>query len=159
MGNHDDFLIKALSEQLGYEDILKLLDSPEGFKTTNYYYCLVYVGEDLWRITHPRNISVIHSRIAQRLAIKYGCNVVSGHGHLAGITFDEGNRYWAIDGGVGCVPAKLDYASERDTTRPAMCQAAVFIMLGEDGISHPYLVTPKTDWKAMKRLYGKQKRL
>lgn len=156
-GNHEDFLLKKLEEQIDHDDILALLDKREGglagFKATDYYYCLVKLNGTTWRITHPRNISVIHGRIPQRLCEKYHMNIASGHGHLAGITPDYSGKYLACDVGVTCDPERLDYVSLRDSTRPAQCQGALILKQGDDNKCHPYHILPEADWKALKRLY------
>jgi len=151
-GNHEAFLIKTLAEQIGHSDILKLLNSPEGFTATDYYYCKVLLGGSTWRITHPRNISVIHGRIPQRLCEKYHSNIASGHGHLAGMTPDYSGKYIACDVGITCDPMRLDYASLRDTTRPAMCQGGLILMESE-GKCYPYHIYPNSDWQALRKLY------
>jgi len=157
MGNHEDFLLKRLEEQVGHEDILALMDRREGllgaFRATDYYWSEVRMAGETWRISHPRNISVIHSRIPQRLADKFQANIASGHGHLAGMTPSYSGKYMCCDVGVCCDPARLDYVSLRDSTRPAMCQGALILQLGEDGKCHPYHILPDADWAALKRLY------
>jgi hypothetical protein len=156
-GNHEDFLLKKLEEQIDHEGILALVDNRtgflKGFKATDYYYCEVRLGGSLWRITHPRNISVIHGRIPQRLCERYHCNIASGHGHLAGMTPDYSGKYLACDVGITCDPLRLDYVSLRDSTRPAQCQGALILQLGDDNKCHPYHLYPDLDWAALKRLY------
>ena len=156
-GNHEDFLLKKLEEQIDHEAILALVDNRtgflKGFTATDYYYCEVRLGGTLWRITHPRNISVIHGRIPQRLCERYHCNVASGHGHLAGMTPDYSGKYMACDVGVTCDPLRLDYVSLRDSTRPAQCEGALILQLGDDNKCHPYHILPDADWAALKRLY------
>jgi hypothetical protein len=157
-GNHETFLIKQLAEQIGYEDILALIDKregvTEGFTATDYYYCIVQFGGAKWRITHPRNISVIHGRVPTALCGKFHSNVASGHGHLAGMNPDYSGKYYAVDVGVTCDPDRLDYVALRDTTRPAQCRGALILMLGDDGKCHPYHIYPDYDWEALKRMYG-----
>lgn len=154
LGNHEVFLLKRLAEQLGHEDILRLLDKPTGFKATDYYYCLVKLGGSVWRITHPRNISVIHNRIPQRLADKYEQNIASGHGHLAGFSPSYSGKWLCCDVGITADSLRLDYVSLRDSTRPAMCQGGLILMLGDDGHCYPYHIYPTSDFKALRRLYG-----
>ena len=153
MGNHETFLLKKLAEQLGHEDILRLLDKPEGINATDYYYCKVLLGGSTWRITHPRNISVIHSRIPQRLCDKFHCNLVSGHGHLAGLTPDYSGKYFACDVGVTCDPERLDYVALRDNIRPAQCRGGLILMESE-GKCFPYHLYPSSDFSSLKHLYG-----
>jgi len=154
LGNHESFLIKTLAQQIGHDDILALLGKPEGFIATDYYYCLVKLGGSVWRISHPRNISVIHGRIPQRLADKYEQNIASGHGHLAGFSPSYSGKWMCCDVGITCDPLRLDYSSLRNGTRPVMCQGALILMLSE-GKCYPYHLYPNSDWIALRRLYGK----
>lgn len=158
MGNHEMFLIRAVAEQFNWEDILALVGKPEGFSGTDYFWCIVNIGGAKWRISHPRNISVIHGRIPQRLCEKFHMNVASGHGHLAGMTPDYSAEYCACDVGVVCDPERLDYAMTRDSTRPTMCQGALILKEGSDGKCYPYWIDPRnTDWEALKKCYKAKK--
>lgn len=160
-GNHEDFLLKRLFEQIEHDDILALLDRREGvmagFTATDYFYCEVKFGGSTWRITHPRNVSVIHGRVPTALCNKFHCNVASGHGHLAGMNPDYSGKYYACDVGVTCDPQRLDYVSIRDSTRPTQCQGALILMLGLDNKCHAYHIYPDADFEALKRLYKKRK--
>lgn len=152
MGNHDVHVIKQLCEQIGMADILKLLNKPKGIQGTDYYWCVV---NDNWRITHPRNVSVIPGRIPEALCGKYNMNVAAGHGHLVGIV--PYNQWIAVDIGICCDPVRLDYNATRDNTRPAMQQGALILKAGNDGQVRPHLLSPLwTDWSAVKRLYRRE---
>jgi len=153
LGNHEAFLIKTLAQQIGYDDILALLGKPKGFVATDYYYCLVKLGGSVWRITHPRNVSVIGARVPYFLASKFGANIISGHGHLAGSVKSIGGDFEAIDAGITCDPQRLDYYALRDSTRPAMSQGAVILRMGKDNKPHSYILTPSIDWEAYKGMY------
>lgn len=147
-GNHEYFLIKKLAEEFDMQDILALLGNIWGFTATDYYFC----EANEWHITHPRNVSVIHGRVAGRLATKLGRDVASGHGHLWGWVKTEDGKHNGIDMGVCCESVMLDYASQRDTLRPTMCKGALFLIkVGNKTL--PYPVSPDTDWKAMRRMY------
>jgi len=153
LGNHEAFLIKTLAEQIGHDDILALLGKPQGFVATDYYYCFVKLGGSIWRITHPRNVSVISARVPYFLASKFGANIISGHGHLAGSVKSIGGDFEAIDAGVTCDPQRLDYVGLRDSTRPAQNQGAVILRMGKDNKPHSYILTPNIDWEAYKGMY------
>ena len=153
-GNHDAHLIKLLGEQIGMGDLLRLLGQPEGYTATDYYYCL---ANEVWRFSHPRNISVIHGRVPAFLCDKYEMNIIAGHGHLVGMVPSKSGRWLAIDSGICCDPIRLDYNAMRDNTRPVMNQGAVLLRRGHDGCYHPHLVSPLwTDWGAMKRMYRRE---
>ena len=155
-GNHEHFLIRKLESQMDMEDIMKVYDAGKCFTSTDYYYCILELAGTKWRITHPRNTSIMHGRVPNKLCNKYHMNIVSGHGHLAGAVFDDSGEYVAIDAGVTCDPMRLDYYAYRDSTRPAMNRGAVIINLGLDGKAHYYHLLPSSDWEALKRLYRKQ---
>lgn len=154
MGNHDCFLLKKLAHQLDCNDLLKLADMPVGYEASNYFWCLVEDRQgNKWRITHPRNISVIHGRVPQRLASKYQQNIISGHGHLAATSPDDSGNFYCADCGVCCDPERLDYSEERDSTRPRMNRGAV-ILKEVGGRIYPYHIMPQwADWQALERLY------
>jgi len=155
-GNHDMHLIKLMAEQGHMEDLLLLLSQPKGFRTTEYYTCIINGN---WRISHPRNCSVIHGRVPGFLARKFQCNIAAGHGHLVGLNMDDSGQWVTVDIGICADPSRLDYANLRDNTRPAMNQGALILKMGVGGQCHPYLLSPKwTDWDAMKRLYGRRER-
>ena len=153
LGNHDAFLLKKLGHQLGHQDLFKLADIPD-VVTSDYYWCLVKDKQgNVWRISHPRNVSVAHGGVPRELALKYQQNVISGHGHLAGMGFDKSGKFLCIDAGVCCDPAKLDYSEQRDSTRPKMNQGAV-ILKEIDGVIKPYHILPDwVDWDALHGLY------
>jgi hypothetical protein len=154
-GNHDSYIIKMLENQISHQDVLSIVGLNKGFIATDYYYCIVDLAGVKWRISHPRNISVIHARVPSRLCHKYKMNVVSGHGHLVGQAYDDSGTYLGVDAGVVCDPMRLDYYAERDNTRPAMNQGAVIITVGLDGKSHCYTLTPQSDFKALSKLYNR----
>jgi len=157
MGNHDASLLKLLAHQLKHTDLMKLADMPTQFAASDYYWCIVRDKKgNEWRVTHPRNVSVIHGRVPQALADKYEQNIVAAHGHLAGMIPSKSGSYCCIDSGVCCDPEKLDYSQERDSTRPKMNQGAV-ILKEVDGVIHPYHIVPQwVDWDALEKLYGKE---
>jgi hypothetical protein len=154
MGNHDAFLLKRVAHQLGHRELLRLADMPRACEGTDYYWCLVRdkLGNE-WRVSHPRNISVIAGRVPQTLANKFHQNIIAGHGHLAGLMPNISGDYLCIDCGICCDPQRLDYYAQRDSTRPAMNQGAV-ILREVDGRIYPYHIMPQwADWGALRRLY------
>jgi len=154
MGNHDALLLRKLAEQLDHKDLMRLASMPTRVEATDYYWCIVVDPQgNEWRITHPRNISMIPGRVPQRLAEKYHQNIVSGHGHLVGLSPDSSGEFLCIDCGICCDPLKLDYPTKRDSLRPVMAQGAV-ILKEVDGKIYPYHILPQwADWDALGRLY------
>lgn len=154
MGNHDSYLLKKVAHQLDHTDLLKLANMPRGAMGSDYYWCIVKDKRgNEWRVTHPRNVSVLHGRVPQRLAIKYQQNIISGHGHLAGSSPDDGGKFYCIDAGVCCDPIKLDYAQTRDSTFPRMNRGAVILKEVNSKII-PYHILPEwADWEALAKMY------
>ena len=154
LGNHDVHVLKQMKHQINHEEMLRMYGIKKGFTATDYYWCLVEDAEgNKWRISHPRNSSIIHGRVPTRLATKYQQNIVAGHGHLAGMNPDDSGKFLSIDAGVVCDPERLDYNKERDNVRPEMNRGAV-ILKEVDGRIYPYHILPEwADWDALKRMY------
>lgn len=152
LGNHDAYILTALKNHITHAHVLQLADIKA--KATNYYWCVVEDPKgNQWRISHPRNTSNIPARVPQLLARKYKMHIIAGHGHLSGMSPDDSGDFCCIDSGICCDPERLDYATERDNTRPKMTQGAV-ILKEVDGILYPYHILPKwTDWENLRRLY------
>ena len=152
LGNHDAYILHALENQITHKDVLTIANIDA--KSTNYYWCTVVDHQgNMWRVSHPKNTSTAPIRIPQLLSRKFKMNIIAGHGHLSGMSPDDSGDYCCIDTGICCDPDRLDYATERDNTRPKMTQGAV-ILKEADGILYPYHILPKwTDWGNLRRLY------
>lgn len=155
LGNHDAHILKQMFHQINHEDMGRLYDISRGFSFSDYWWCVVRDRKgNEWRISHPRNTSVVHGRVPTRLALKYQQNIVAGHGHLTGLSPDDSGKFLCIDVGVCCEPLKLDYTNERDSLRPRMNKGAV-ILKEVDGRIYPYHIMPEwADWEALKKLYS-----
>jgi len=132
-GNHEMRLMRVLNAGDTVVELMSLW--AEGVHVTDYHWFLLHSGGQTFQVEHPRNVSIIPTRVASALAVKYRRNVIAGHGHLWGITKDPSGTFWAIDSGVVCDPARLAWAQKLHNTRPAMLQGAVII---RDGI--PFLL-------------------
>lgn len=149
MGNHERRFLHYLKEQLGMKYLMRLLDEHKAV-VSEYSYAFV---ED-WLVGHPRNASVIPGRVPVFLSRKYPRhNVASGHGHLAGMAYCEDGERLAIDIGCSVDPKRLDWISENLGTRPSLAQGALILKKTERG-TFPWWVHPKTDFEAMKGIYG-----
>lgn len=157
-GNHTFQIIRYMNEQIKIDAVIALIEGRDGkmpyVQGTDYYYCMV---NGTWRVTHPRNISVLHAKVPGELCAKFGCNVAAGHGHLVGFHPSKCGKYLAVDVGICADPMRLDYYAQRDSTRPVMNQGALLLKQGAGGKFHPHLVSPLwTDWAAMKRMYKRE---
>ena len=149
MGNHERRFLHYLKEQLGMKYLMRLLDERKAV-VSEYSYAFV---ED-WLVGHPRNASVIPGRVPVFLSRKYPrCNVASGHGHLAGMAYCEDGERLAIDIGCSVDPKRLDWISENLSVRPALSQGAL-VLRKVGSTTYPIWLHPKTDWEAMRKMYG-----
>jgi len=136
-GNHEMRLSRLTGHALQVQDAMTLWCNDPTVKTTDHHWFWVLSGGQPFRVVHPRNISTAPGAVPAKLSAKYGCNVVSGHGHLVGMAMDISGQHWAIDAGVCCDPSRMPFGTLELNTRPAQNQGAVVIM---DGI--PILLTP-----------------
>ncbi len=144
-GNHDRRLIRYTLGVFDTADVLALLiANPDRVQMSPFGWCNLQSGGEMWRITHPRNYSKIRLRVADDIAQKYGCNVVSFHEHHLGLTFDRYGRYVTVNGGGLIDPAQTAYMILEDNTSPVNIPGFVAIMNGS-----PYLFgkAPMTDWR------------
>ncbi len=138
-GNHDVRPLRMLAHAgLSVSTIMRLFAGGPRCHLSDYHWCDLTSGGRRYRIEHPRNASVLPTRVAQSLATKYRCSVIAGHGHLWGITRDASGQDWAIDSGIVADPLRIGYAQQVHSTRPAMCQGAVIV---KDGT--PILLGPE----------------
>lgn len=136
-GNHERRLLRRLNAVDTMAEAMRLW-TPERVQYTDYQWFTAVSGGEAYQVEHPRNSSVIPTRVAQALAAKYHRSVIAGHGHLWGMTRDVSGRYWAIDSGVVCDPERLAWGQKAHNTRPQMLQGAVIL---RDGL--PVLLSPE----------------
>jgi len=139
LGNHEERLTKRLAVATRVNLIRQLLGHrhEKRFEVYPYYYCAIKASTGTWRISHPANYSVVPVRVASRLADKYQCNYVAGHGHDWGEATSVAGFY-AASCGCCCDPQRLAYATLRDTLKPFQQQGAWILKGGR-----PYLLHPK----------------
>ena len=138
LGNHEDRLTKRLAVATRVSIIRQLLGYrfEDRFEIYPYYQCVVKASTGVWRVAHPRNYSIIPIRVASRLADKYQCNYIAGHGHDWGETTSVGGYYAAACG--CCVdPERLAYTTLRDNASPKMQQGAWMLHDGRPVLLHP----------------------
>ena len=104
---------------------------------TDYHWFELMSGGERYYVEHPKNVSIHATIVPKKLAGKYLCHIIAGHGHTWGITRDPSDSFWCIDSGVCADPHRLAYTHKVHTTRPMEVQGAVFVL---DGI--PLLVAP-----------------
>ncbi len=100
-----------------------------------------------FRVTHPKNFSIIPGRVAFQLAGLFEQSVVCFHGHRAALMMSANGKHVVIEGGGMFDAGKLGYSMLQDTTHPR--QTGGFTLI-RDGYAH--LFGPWTDWKLYESL-------
>jgi DNA repair exonuclease SbcCD nuclease subunit len=139
-GNHDLRVTKKLDWAIPLQnDLEKFIEADvDNATASDYRWMELRNGGETYRIVHPKNSSVNSPLVPRKLASKYHCHIVGGHGHTVGLSRDDSNWYWAIDAGVTNDPRKISYVTKEMSIRPMVMQGAVLIL---DGI--PVLLTPQ----------------
>lgn len=138
LGNHE----KRLSHSTGVRVRTELIRAVLGqrlqkrLEIAPYYYSIVKSSVGKWRITHPKNSSVIPLRVAARMADKYQMHIIAGHGHDWGCTTSVSGYYAAACGCCADVD-KLDYVQLEDNLRPVMQMGAWILHNCNPILLHP----------------------
>jgi len=140
-GNHDTRPLRALKDAgLSIKWLMQMFTPSEHCHISDYYWCRLTSGNAEYQIEHPKNVSVNATVVARRLAEKYHVNVIAGHGHLWGMSYDTSGRYTCIDSGICADTERMAYVALRHNTRPTMISGAVIvrggvpILLGKENI-------------------------
>jgi hypothetical protein len=144
LGNHE----KRLTRRLGVAARARIIRQLLGYRLQKrfniypYYYAKVEASTGTWRVTHPKNSSVIPIRVAWWLADQHGQHVVAAHSHHCGWTPSKSGKYYAAECGCCVDPQRLAYTSVRDSTRPRMQQGAFILRDGFPILLHPKFSPP-----------------
>lgn len=150
LGNHEGRLLRQLNSPITPSEIRQLLANGEDwFKIAPYYFCNVVSGGVAYRVTHPKNTSVIPGQIARQLCEKFKTNVIQAHNHLWNRGQSPSGDYLAIETGCCVDGERLAYYAQRDTTRPKWQLGATILVDGHAELLHPTW----TDWEALKTAY------
>ncbi len=129
-GNHEMRAVRTLEGLVEPALIMSWFANQENVECSNYHWCeLVSSGEE-YLIEHPRNASVIPTRVAQALCSKYLKHVITGHGHLWGITRDISGTFWAIESGICADSSRFEYTERIHSKRPSAVVGAVMVLEG-----------------------------
>jgi len=137
-GNHEDRIVRLLNHKVPPERIMSWWAKQDNVLTSSYRWCELTSGGERFYIEHPRNTSVIPTRVAQGLCSKHLTHVIMGHNHLWGMTKDASGTFWAIEGGICADPKRLPYVNVVHNKRPAFCVGAVIV---REGV--PWLLSPE----------------
>jgi predicted phosphodiesterase len=145
MGNHDRRLQKWANGELEETDIFGMLIQNPKVTVSNYGWLTVETPSGPWRITHSSNYSINQLTVADQLASKFQCNVITHHEHHLAKGFDKWGRYILVNNGTLVDPKKLAYVMMDDSKMPAMING--FTLL-KNGTPHLFGRAPFTDWSA-----------
>ena len=145
MGNHDRRLQKFTGGAFDDTDIIGLvgINNPERIKSSNYGWCTVESGGQVYRVTHPKNYSVQTLNVADTLANKFGSHIISFHEHHLALGWDRYKRYITVNGGCLVDDSKVAYMTLDDTKSARGARG--FVML-RGGVPHLFGEAPFTDW-------------
>ena len=146
MGNHDRRLQKWTNGMMDDEDIFEHLLGNAKTVTSNYGHCVLKTSTGEWRITHPKNYSVLQLNVADHLANKFQQHIIGHHEHHLAIGFDRYKRYVIINNGGLFAQEKMGYVQMDDGKNPNMVNGFCMMKNG-----HPYLYGPSpfTDWESV----------
>ena len=138
-GNHEDRFLKRNGGNVSVGVLGALFSSARGkLRTTPYSYATVRSGGQVWRVTHQRNYSRIPGRVAERLAMKYGCNIISFHQHHVGVHMSSNGQWVLVDGGGLFDDEKMAYVQLTDSIMPRMARGFVVLEHGTASLVTPY---------------------
>ena len=129
-GNHEERLGRKMDHLLPITQTMGWFVDQANVQLSEYHYCEIVNGNEEWYIEHPKNTSVIPTRVAQFLCSKYLKHIIMGHNHLWGMTRDKSGQFYAIETGICADPKKLQYLQMIHNTRPEVVQGAVMILEG-----------------------------
>ena len=139
LGNHEERVTRRLGteQRIGLIRHLLGVRKSKKFVVSPYHYAIIKSSDgQQWRVTHPKNASVIPVRVAANLTLKFEQNVVAAHGHDWGETTSASGRY-ACASGMCCDARYFDYVCLEDNTRPLMQQGAWLLCERKPALLHP----------------------
>ncbi len=144
MGNHERRMQRFTAGEFGESDLLALIYSnPNRVTMSPRGWCEVESGGERWRITHPKNYSINRLTVANDIAMKYRCHVLSAHEHHLAMSMDRYGRYCIVNMGCLVDPSKLAYVALDDNKSAAMVNGFVIL---KGGVPHLFGPHPLTDW-------------
>jgi len=142
-GNHDDYLIRIMHNQIKQDKIYQMMGlSPKDLsriKISIHPFCEL---NNKWHITHPLTYNSVPCATPRKLAIKYRRSVISAHGHHFGMCPDISARDLCIEAVGMFDDTKIDYKWLTDSGHPQWTSGFLIIRGNK-----PYLFSDlTTDW-------------
>lgn len=139
LGNHEEWLTRKLAVRTRVNVLRHLLGLRDQKRITihPYFYAIAETSDgQQWRVSHPKNESVIPVRVACRLADKYAMNFIAAHQHSWGEATSVSGRY-AADCGCCMDQTRVTYVALKDNLRPKMQLGAWMLVGGRPVLLHP----------------------
>jgi len=143
-GNHERRLQRYTAGAFETADLMSLIISnPDKLRMNHYGWCWIDTAAGRWRVTHPKSYSVNQLMVAEAIAHKYECHVISFHEHHLGIGWDRYKHFCIVNGGSLADFDRIPYLALDDKRTAA--HAIGFVML-KNGVPHIFGEPPMTDW-------------
>jgi predicted phosphodiesterase len=130
MGNHERRKQKLTAGEEDDTDIFAPLASVANIRSNPLGWCIVHSGGVTWRVTHPKNYSINQLTVADTLAQKFDCNVISFHEHFLAQGFSRYGQHVIVNGGCLVDPGKLAYVNLDDSKGAGMKRGFVSLRGG-----------------------------
>lgn len=145
MGNHETWLFDRLDGDLEVDQFARLItDARSRVSFSPYSEAYIESGGEQWYVPHQANYRQTKLSVANDMAAKKGCNVITTHQHFSAVSRDKGDRYTIIDCGGLFDQLLLEYHMLTPSTRPEMTRGFVLLKNGCATLLTPYKTM--TDW-------------
>ena len=143
MGNHDRRLQKWAGGQLDESDIFGMVTSSDKVHVSNWGHLKVKTAQGDYMVTHSKEYSINQLTVANEMAQKYQCHMITHHEHHTAIGWDRYGRYVIVNNGGLFDQSKMAYVVLDSSKRPVMKNS--FCML-KNGVPRLFGHVPFTDW-------------
>ena len=132
-GNHEKRWIALNAGKMNIHNLFALT-GVEGLRITGDDHIHVYMGDQDWRLCHPRSYRQIPLSLARDLAAKHRCNVICYHQHIFSQGWDRSGSYHLADGGGLFDEHSLDY--QRDTYAGPAIKSGFYLLTDNKMIAY-----------------------
>ena len=155
MGNHEYRITRSTNSKLGMKALSMMIGASQKLVVSDYSMTVIKDAPGLpyWRVTHPDQTRKVPLSWAREQASMKLQHIVVAHSHRPAIGFDMSGTFYTIETGMMADPKRLGYTRLKDTSHAEPQQGALILKRGENGRLVPYIVTPKSDFKALERMY------
>lgn len=142
-GNHDTRLMNAVQGQINMQmvgDLILRAEDGAGLRgrlvASQHDRLWLKAQTDMWLLCHQREYAPQTLVVANRLAMKYGCNVVTAHQHHFGVGQSKYGGHIIADNPCMCDPTRIAYKSYNTNSMPNWAFGFSII---KDGSYIPYV--------------------